>query len=54
MNIIIDFNEYLETILAGLEGLETRIKAIGDNLRVKIDELKGTDDIIENMKKNLE
>ena len=46
-DIAIDFNEYLETVSAGLEQLETGVKVIVDNIRTKMDELSiGTDSII--------
>lgn len=35
-DIVIDFNEYLETVSVGLEHLETRIQAIVDNIRTKL------------------
>ena len=33
-DIIIDFNEYSETVLAGLEHLDTGVKAIVENIRI--------------------
>ena len=54
-DIVIDFNEYLETVAAGLENLETGVKAIVENIRVEIEELsKGTEDVISGMKHDLE
>ena len=53
-DIVIDFNEYLETISTGLEQLKTRVQAIVDNLHTEIDELAtGTNSIIADMKKDL-
>jgi len=54
-DIVIDFNEYLETISTGLEQLKTRVQAIVDNLYTEIDELAtGTNSIIGDMKKDVE
>jgi len=33
-DIIIDFNEYLETVSTGLEHLDTGVKVIVENIRV--------------------
>jgi len=38
-DIVIDFNEYLETVAEGLEQLDTSEIAIVDNLIVKVEEL---------------
>ena len=52
---IIDFNEYLETVAAGLENLEIGVKAIVENIKVEIEELsKGTEDVISGMKHDVE
>ena len=54
-DIVIDFKEYLETILGELEQLEIGVKAIVDNIITEIDELSiGTDNIIRDMKKDTE
>ena len=54
-DIVMNFNECLETISAGLEQLERRVKAIVDNIITKIAKLSiGTDSIIRDMKKDLE
>jgi len=54
-DIIIDFNEYLEPVSAGLEHLDTGVKAIVENIRVEIEELsKGIEEIISNMGHDLE
>ena len=38
-DIIIDFNEYLETVSTALEHLDTGAKAIVENIRVEVEEL---------------
>ena len=38
-DIVIDLNEYLETIAKGLEQLDIGVKAVVDNLRVRVEEL---------------
>jgi len=54
-DIIIDVNEYLETISKGLEPLDMGVKAIVDNIKVEIEELsKGTEEIILTMRQDLE
>jgi len=54
-DIVIDFNEYLETVSAKLKQLETGVQAIVDNHQTEINELSiGTADIIGDMKKDLE
>jgi len=54
-DIIIDFNEYLETLSTGLEHLDTGVKAIVENTKVEVEELsKGTEEIISNMRHDLE
>lgn len=54
-DIVIDFNEYLETVSAGLENLDAGVKAIVSNIRVEIEELsKGTEEVISSMKQELE
>ena len=54
-DIVIDFNEYLETVLIGLEQLETSVQAIVNNLRTEINKLStGTTYIIGDVKKHLE
>ena len=54
-DIVINFNEYLKTVLEGLEQLETGVQAIVDNLQKEINELSTwTADIIEDMEKDLE
>ena len=54
-DIIIDFNEYLETVSVGLEHLHTGVKAILENIRVKVEELsKGTKEIVLYMRQDLE
>ena len=53
--IIIDFNEYLETVSVGLEHLDTGVKVIVKNITVEVEELsKGTEEIILNMQRDLE
>ena len=54
-DIVINFNEYLNTVSAGLEQLEISAQAIVDNLQTEINELSTrTSDIIRDMKKDLE
>ena len=36
-DIVIEFNEYLETVLESLEQLDTRVKAVVDNIKVEIE-----------------
>ena len=38
-DIVIDLNEYLETIAKGFEQLDIGVKAVVDNLRVRVEEL---------------
>ena len=53
-DIIIDFNEFLETVSEGLEHLDTGVKAIVENTKVEVEELsKGTEEIISNMRHDL-
>jgi len=53
--IIIDFNEYFETISEGLEQLDTIVKPIVDNIKVEIEELfKGTEEFILTIKGDIE
>ena len=42
-DVVIDFNVYLETVSIGLGHFDTKVKAIVDHLRVKVEEFsKGT------------
>ena len=54
-DIVIDFNEYLETVLTGLEQLKIGVEAIVHKIRTEIDKLAtGTNSIINDMKKDIE
>lgn len=54
-DIIIDFNEYLQTVTDNLKHLETGVQDIVSNIRTEINELsKGTTEIITDMRKDLE
>ena len=54
-DIVINFNEYVETISVGLKQRDTGVKTIVDNIRVEVEEVsKRIDEIIKDMKKNLE
>ena len=54
-DIMIDFNEYLETVTVNLRHRETGVQDIIANIRTKIDEFsKGTTEIISDMRKDLE
>jgi len=53
-DIVISFNEYLDTVSAGLEQLEIGVQVVIDNLCTKISELTtGTNNIIGDKKKDL-
>ena len=54
-DIVVDFNEYLETVSGGLEHLDTGVKATVENIRVEFEELsKETEENISNMRRDLE